>query len=146
MKKIAIGLFLTSIFAGTMAYAADQHIIMKSEALEWQPAKGLKGAEVAILSGNPEKNEPFIARVKLPAHFQLPVHTHNMIEYDTVISGALYLGAGATAAADRVQEMSAGSFFMIPAQLEHYGWTKEETVLQINGVGPWGMVYKSDKK
>src|SRR3990167_2267007 len=142
MKKIVTSLFIALISAGTLAFAANGPIVVKSDTLQWHPANGLQGAEVAVISGNPEKKGPFIARVKLPANFQIPVHMHNINEYDTVISGAIYLGTGKTADLNNTKEIPAGSFVMIPAKLQHYAFTKEETILQINGMGPWGMVYK----
>src|SRR5688572_7480102 len=138
MKKIITSLFIALLSAGTLAFAANEAIILKSDTLQWHPANGLQGAEVAVLSGNPEKKGPFIARVKLPANFQIPVHSHNINEYDTVISGVLYFGTGTKIDADDVQEIHPGSFLMIPAKLQHYAWTKEETILQVNGMGPWG--------
>jgi hypothetical protein len=27
----------------------------------------------------------------------------------------------------------------------HFAWTKEETVVQLNGVGPWGITYINPK-
>lgn len=146
MKKIVISLFITIVAAGTLAFAASEPSIVKSDHLQWQPANGLPGAEVAVVSGDPEKKGPFIARVKLPANFQIPVHTHHINEYDTVISGAWYLGTGAQFSANQAQKIPAGSFVMIPAKLQHYAFNKDETILQVNGMGPWGMVYKKNHK
>lgn len=129
-------------FTTAVALAASPVVVVNPDTLKWQPAADLPGAEFAVMSGNPEKHEPFIARVKLPANFKIPVHTHHINEYDTVVSGAIYLGTGAKFDAKHTQEISAGSFVMIPAKVQHYIFTKEETVLQVNGMGPWGMVYK----
>ncbi|QLH41446.1 MAG: hypothetical protein HWD59_01050 [Coxiellaceae bacterium] len=40
-------------------------------------------------------------------------------------------------------KLVAGSFVAIPAGVPHFGWTNEETVLQITGVGPWKINYMS---
>jgi len=37
--------------------------------------------------------------------------------------------------------LPAGSFMVMPAGTRHYAWTKEETVIQIHGVGPTGTTY-----
>ncbi len=142
MKRIIMGIFIVLTSTMALASSSKEPIVIKSDTLQWYPARDLKGAEVAVVSGNPEKKGPFIARVKLPANFQIPVHTHNINEYDTVISGELYLGTGPKVDKDQAQAIPAGSFIMIPAKLQHYAWTKEETILQVNGTGPWGMVYK----
>ena len=142
MKTISRYALFTLSLLSTTLFAANQPNIVNQDSLKWQPANGLKGAEVAVISGNPEKKGPFIARVKLPANFEIPVHMHHINEYDTILSGAIYLGTGKTTYLNNTKEILAGSFVMIPAKLQHYAFTKEETILQINGMGPWGMVYK----
>jgi hypothetical protein len=34
-----------------------------------------------------------------------------------------------------------GSFVRIPADEAHFAWTDRETVVQINGMGPFGVEY-----
>lgn len=142
MKKILVCLVVTvTLLVNVQAHSKSEPVVVSSDSLQWMAANGLPGAKVAIVSGNPEKKEPFIARIKLPANFQIPVHQHAINEYDTVISGILYLGVGDKADKSQVIKISKGNFVMIPAKLLHYGFTKKETVLQVNGVGPWGMIY-----
>jgi hypothetical protein len=43
---------------------------------------------------------------------------------------------------EKVTRLPAGSFLKIPARTEHFAVTKDETILQISGTGPWGMIYK----
>lgn len=144
MKKSKISLLALLFFVVDITFAAsNQAVIVKPDNLQWLPANGLPGAEVALISGDPEKPGPFIARVKLPANFQIPVHTHSINEYDTVLSGTLYLGTGKNADVNQAQAIPAGAFVMIPAHIQHYAFTKDETILQINGQGPWGMIYKN---
>lgn len=138
--KLIFAVFLMGISLQT--YAANEPTIVNPDTLKWAPSKSLPGAEVALISGNPEKKGPFIARVKLPANFQIPVHMHAINENDTVLSGKLFLGIGTEMNTEQGMEVPAGGFVMIPAKLSHYAWTKEETILQINGMGPWGMIYK----
>ena len=142
MKKLIVGLVLALSLVGAAVAAPNKLVVVNSDSLQWKPANGLPGAEVAVISGDPTKKEPFIARIKLPANFTIPAHTHAINEYDTVISGVLNVGVGKTVDMNHGDAISAGSFIMIPAKLSHYAWTKEETILQINGVGPWGMIYK----
>lgn len=37
--------------------------------------------------------------------------------------------------------MRAGSFIVMPVGTNHFVETKEETVVQVHGVGPWGIKY-----
>lgn len=140
MKQLLSRLFF--VFICAQVCLAEESVIIKSDMLQWHQVSDLPGAKVAIISGDPEKKEPFIARVKLPANFKIPVHAHTINEYDTVISGAWYLGIGSKFDIEHMQKISVNGFVMIPAKLQHYAWNKEETILQINGMGPWGMVYQ----
>jgi hypothetical protein len=38
-----------------------------------------------------------------------------------------------------------GSFIKFPKGVIHYGFTKEETIIEISGVGPWGTIPKKLK-
>lgn len=142
MKKLNSLLAVALMSLSSIALATNQLTVVNPATLHWYPANDLRGAEVAIISGNPDKKEPFIARVKLPSHFEVPIHTHHINEYDTVISGAIYIGTGTEFNPKNLQKIPAGSFVMIPAHVPHYLLTKQETVLQVNGMGPWGMVYQ----
>lgn len=133
---------ILALILSNSCFANASNPITDSSKLEWHPTSDLTGAKIAILMGNPTKNEPFVARVKLPANFNTQVHTHLINEYDTIISGNLYFGWGTTADQNHAQLLAPGSFISIPAHASHYAWTKEETIIQVNGIGPWGMVYK----
>lgn len=126
--------------------AASITPVLPTDQLNWQECRELPpGAKVAILSGNPDKKEPFVARIKLPANYTIPPHSHPVPEYDTVLSGTLYLGVGDQVDKSKSTELPAGSYVKIPTKWVHYSWTKDETILQISGVGPWGTLY-TDKQ
>jgi len=42
---------------------------------------------------------------------------------------------------DGPPSLPAGSFSLMPAHMHHFGRTREETVLQLHGVGPWQINY-----
>jgi hypothetical protein len=35
--------------------------------------------------------------------------------------------------------LPAGSFMLMPPGTNHFAWVKEETIIQINGTGPWAL-------
>jgi hypothetical protein len=37
--------------------------------------------------------------------------------------------------------LSAGSVAIMQPKTNHFVWTKDETVIQIHGVGPWALNY-----
>ena len=48
---------------------------------------------------------------------------------------------GATFDAVKCQEMKAGTYGTWPAGMQHFGWFRGETVIQLNGEGPWLVEY-----
>ncbi len=40
---------------------------------------------------------------------------------------------------------AAGSFFVMSPGMQHYVYADEETVLQLNSNGPWGLTYVNEK-
>lgn len=80
-------------------------------------------------------------RLKLPTGFHIPPHTHPKPEIVTVLSGVLLLGEGAAADQGKTKALPAGSFFAMSPGMQHYVYTDQETVLQLNSVGPWALTY-----
>jgi hypothetical protein len=39
------------------------------------------------------------------------------------------------------RELAVGSFAMMPKGNRHFAWTKGETIVQLHGIGPWGVTY-----
>lgn len=139
----------TALFSlTTMTHGQNIDVISPdSDSLKWTDLKTLSGAKMAVLVGNPEKKGYFVVRVKFPADFTVAPHHHVIDEYETIVSGTYYLGTGNKFDKDNGTPLAAGSFIKVPAKINHYGWTKEETVIQVSGIGPWGAVYeKSEKK
>src|SRR5687767_7634504 len=76
------------------AAAMDQHTIVPPQEIKWGPAPAVlpPGAEAAVLFGDPGKEGLFALRLKLPAGYSVPPHTHPVDEAVTVISGTFGLG------------------------------------------------------
>ena len=125
--------------AGTM----DGHRIVSADEIKWAPAPAVlpPGAEAAVLFGDPTKEGPFALRLKLPEGYSVPPHMHPVDEVVTVISGTFGLGMGETADQGEARPLPAGSFFALAPGTAHYVFIDEETVIQINTVGPWGLTY-----
>ena len=51
------------------------------------------------------------------------------------------MGTGDVLDTTQGQALPAGSFALMPAQMRHFAWTSEETVIQLHGVGPWQINY-----
>src|SRR5262245_48918585 len=77
-------------------------------------------AQVAILEGDPAKAGQFTARIKIPAAFSLPPHTHPVTERTTVLSGSVYVGFGLVADRAHATKLSAGAFYLNPKGEPHF--------------------------
>ena len=78
----------------------------------------------------------------LPANFKVGVHTHPVIEHVTVISGTFHLGIGEQFDPSKARAYTPGGVTIMPPGMPMYAFTtKEETVIQVHGVGPWGINY-----
>jgi quercetin dioxygenase-like cupin family protein len=132
---------------GTSARAHEpHHTIVQPDALKWaQPPTLPAGAQVAVLLGSPAKAGPFVLRLRFPAGFTVPPHKHSQDELVTVISGAFGIGSGETLDPAAIQVLPPGSFVHLPAGMPHYARTAVETVLQVNGMGPFDVVYIDPK-
>jgi quercetin dioxygenase-like cupin family protein len=127
----------------SMAAAQDAHTMVAPQDIEWGAAPPVlpPGAEAAVLFGDPSKEGLFALRVKFPAGYAIPPHTHPVDEVVTIISGTFNLGMGETADKNAATPMPAGSFFALPPDMAHFAYVNEETVVQITTNGPWGLTY-----
>jgi quercetin dioxygenase-like cupin family protein len=138
---------LSALLYATPALAADEHKILTPNDVKWAPAPASvpQGAQAATIYGDPSKEGQFALRLKLPKGYHIPPHTHPKPEVVTVISGTLRLGEGATADQSKAKPLPAGSFFAMAPGMQHYVYADEETVLQLNSVGPWSLIYVNPK-
>ena len=101
-----------------------------------------KGAQSAILVGDPSKKGVFIAWLKLPANYPIPPHTHPFTEVVTVLSGKLGNGMGKVLDKTKGEVLDAGSSFVLPTGHTHYVWTTDqETIVELIATGPWDITY-----
>lgn len=129
--------------AKTHAGMAEKHVILTPADLKWgDPPPGLPaGAKVAVLEGDPTKKGPYTIRLQSPDGYKVLPHTHPTSEQVTVISGTFFLGAGPKFDETAGKELSAGSFAVMPAGMQHFAWVKGETVIQVHGLGPFQIIY-----
>lgn len=138
-----------ALLAAPAAWAADAagSTYTNPHDIKWAdaPPNVPKGAKIAVLSGDPGKPGPFVMRLMTPANFKIAPHFHSTDEDLTVISGAFTLAEGDKMEMKGGHEMKAGAFHHLPAKTHHYGWSKVATVIQINAVGPFDIVYLDPK-
>jgi hypothetical protein len=131
----------------TRAASADEHgkgiSIHSPDKVTWQdgPPSLPKGAQIAVLEGDPGKEGPFVFRVKAPDGYRIPPHTHPKTERVTVIAGTFHIGMGERFDEKATTPMPAGSYGYWIAGMKHFVWVKGETVVQFHGAGPWSIQY-----
>ena len=152
MKKLSQSLLigivvLASAASAATAQTADAHKIVSPQDIKWGPAPASlpSGAELAVLYGDPSKEGEFAMRLKGAKGYHIAPHTHPKPEIVTVISGTVRLGMGETADHGKAQQLPVTSFFALSPGMAHYIFFDEDTVVQINTSGPWGLNYVNPK-
>lgn len=120
------------------------HGVMDAASLQWGdcPAGLPAGCKLAVMQGDPAKTgEEFTIRALFPNGYKIMPHFHPQTENVTVISGAFHVGMGDKFDESNAQTMSAGAFASMPATVHHYAWAEGDTVVQVNGMGPFAITY-----
>ena len=145
---LMISIFLKQAYAEnnyqvTSTIATTVNSVFLPQNMKWTegPDSLPKGAEIAVLEGDPTKSGPYTLRIKIPANYRIMPHWHPIIEHITVISGSISLGMGDTFDAEKMTTLPTGTFAYMPAKMHHFAATKEASILQLHGVGPWGITY-----
>jgi quercetin dioxygenase-like cupin family protein len=122
---------------------AAEHKVVTPADLQWgdPPPTLPRGGKMAVLSGDPGKPGLFTVRLKAPAGYRIPPHTHPTAELVTCISGKANIGMGEKFDESVGQELGPGSFVNLPADMAHFAFTKEESIVQIHAEGPFQIRY-----
>lgn len=143
-----IALALLFVFSAPLAGVAqqhqgqDHHAVAKADALTWSaPAAYAKGAQLAVLKGDPTKEGLYVVRLKVPAGYKIAPHTHPNDENVTVLTGAFTIGTGDTFDETKGETLKPGGYSFVMKGMTHYAWFPEETVIQLHGMGPQGITY-----
>ncbi|MDH5537631.1 MAG: cupin domain-containing protein [Betaproteobacteria bacterium] len=135
IMPFVIGALSVSLAHGQQAPAASSDV-------KWlnAPASLPSGAKLAILQGDLTKPGTLAFRLKLPAGYQLKPQSSPAIDRIIVVSGTFNFGSGEKFDSARTIPMSTG-YVHWPDKSAYFGWTKEETVLEFQGVGPFAVSY-----
>ena len=120
-----------------------EHLTFRPDAIQWKPgpASFERGAQFAVLEGDPSKPGVFTMQLKLPDGFVVNPHWHPNIERVTVLKGTFHLGTGDRVDKQKAEALPAGSYTSMPREMVHYAFAEGETILQLTSVGPWEIVY-----
>jgi quercetin dioxygenase-like cupin family protein len=112
------------------------HKLIKPEEVNWSPFT-LPGTQMAVISGDPSKSEPFVIRIKMQAGLKVPPHWHPTDEHLTVITGKAVLGTGEKYDLAAGKEITLGSYALMPKKMPHFLFAQDETIVQVHGNGPF---------
>jgi quercetin dioxygenase-like cupin family protein len=138
------GLIIASLIVGFAPIAAAQgHAPVNPDQLKWGPAPPAlpKGAQAVVLAGDPSKDGYYSVRLKAPAGYKVPPHFHPTDEHVTVISGSFHLGMGDAFDDKKGTALKPGGFAVAPKGMHHYAWFTEESIIQVDGMGPFAITY-----
>lgn len=132
-------LSLPLLLASTAAFGQP----MAAADLHWGPAPpGLpKGAEMAVLAGDPTKPGMFVVRLRMPAGYRVPAHHHPTDELVTLLSGECGFGMGDKLDPAKGTMVRAGDFVRAVAGMNHFVWATSPSVVQISAQGPFAITY-----
>lgn len=125
------------------ARGARKPLMVQPDQVNWGPAPAMlpQGAQVAVLEGNPGESGLFTMRVSMPDGYKVPPHFHPAKERVTVVEGTFKLGMGDKFDESALAALPAGSYASMDAGMHHFAQAQGNTVVQINGVGPWKLTY-----
>ncbi len=115
--------------------------------IKWGPAPPFfpKGAQFAVLQGDPSKDGEYTVRLQMPAGYYIAPHFHPADEHVTIISGTFRLGMGDMEDTTRTMTLKGGGFITAPATMHHFARAIEPTVVQVHGMGPFAITYVNPK-
>jgi anti-sigma factor ChrR (cupin superfamily) len=142
MRYPLFGVTLT-LLAANGALAEDMKMPVNASQIKWEPAPPVlpKGAEMAVLAGDPSKDGHYVVRLKMPTGYKIPAHHHPTAEMVTVISGKFHIGMGDKLDVKKGIRLTAGGYAEAPAQMNHFAWATGPTVVQVHGQGPFAITY-----
>ncbi len=144
---VAAGLLaLSSLGAANAAdlpYRGDgEHVMVTPAQLDWQPIASMApGAEMALIEGDLATDEPFTFRLRMPADYVVSPHVHPAYERVTVLQGTFHFAHGERFDREATMALPVGGMAIMPPGVPMFGFTEDETVIQLHGQGPWGIEY-----
>ena len=120
---------------------AHAHTFATAKDLKWNDTPSLPGAKLAVIEGPLNEAKPFTMRIKFPANYKIAPHYHASIEHVTVIKGEFFMGVGEKFQEGKGTGLKAGDVAIMQPKTPHFAYTKQETEVQVHGVGPWTLTY-----
>ncbi len=141
--RFAFAVIATCLLGTPASWAqSSDHRMVSPGDLKWEDVPSLPpGAKIAVIEGPMSQAVPFTVRLKFPGNYQIPAHWHPAVERVTVLSGTFYMGVGDKLDAQKSMPLATGAMMILQPKTHHFAWTKDEVIVQLHGMGPWGVTY-----
>ena len=138
--SVVLSLFAVAVLALAQE---SKHVALTGPEIKWgaPPPVLPKGAQFAVVSGDPTKSGQFVIRLKVPAGYKIAPHWHPTDEHVTVVSGTFALGMGEKFDKAMMKDLPPGGYALLPAQMRHYAMAKTAATVQVHGMGPFVLTY-----
>ena len=154
-KRMMMLLLAAELAFGPRIFAADaasksksephrsKIIQIEEETVPWAdaPASIPAGVKIAVLEGDPAKEGLFTLRLKVPEGTRIMPHWHPKDERVTVLSGTVRVGFGDVFEIEKTEAFESGGYYVNPAKVHHFNYFEEDSIIQVTGIGPWGIHY-----
>ncbi|HTY42301.1 MAG TPA: cupin domain-containing protein [Thermoanaerobaculia bacterium] len=148
MKKVSTWSLavLLSVCAAFVFAQGNPPVVATVAEAQWGPGPPMlpPGARLAVLSGNPMGNGAYAVRIKMPANYAIPAHSHPTDENVVVTAGSLTFGMGdkLSKTAKGNKTLHVGGFAMMPTGMNHYAYAgKAGADIVLFGQGPVEFKY-----
>jgi hypothetical protein len=117
-SRLAAALLAFAVLCAPLAIAQSAHVAENLSAAKWGPAPPMlpPGAQIAVLAGDPTKTGPYTVRLKFPANYDIPAHSHPTDENVAVVSGEFFAGMGTKLDRKSGGSLGPGGFALMPAR------------------------------
>jgi hypothetical protein len=132
MRLLTSVLFVTLVVTGVHAQVAPHKVVplTRIPSEQW----------IEVLSGDPSKaGSSFVLRIHNDAGYVCPPHTHPTDEHIVVVQGTWSAGMGTRIDSSAAQPLELGAYALVPAKMAHFCHSRTETIIQVNGVGPFSV-------
>jgi hypothetical protein len=99
--------------------------------------------QTAVIMGDPSKAGHYVIRGKCNDGYKIAPHWHPLTENVTVLQGTLAVGMGTKWDDSQLKGLTSGSFASIPPHMAHFAQCQGETIIQVEGNGPFMLHFIS---
>ena len=138
LRLCVVFMLTLPLFAADKKASAGQQTVTvwTADSIPWEPTNP-DGTKDAILEGDPSlKGKPYTYAFFIPAGYY-EHHWHTAAARVAVLRGAIRVALGDHLDKSNMQTFAAGTYFIVPANVEHSMGAETDTVIIGTAIGPW---------